>query len=295
MSVTSMTGFGSAIFSVEGQGYRVEMKSVNHKTMNVRFRAPSEFNAVEAAGIKLVRETLRRGAVDVSINREAGAKAPIQVVVDRHGLAQMMRTLQDLASELAAPSPSIESALRQGDFVEVQAKRSEPEVLLEGLSTGLKAAMAVLTTMREKEGERLAEDLQARIATLEGLLETIEGEAPKVYEAYEERLRKRLADAQERLGIPLDEGRVATELVMFADRSDVTEEIVRARTHLARFREILGSGAAETGKRLDFLAQELGREFNTIGSKCRDAGMADAVVSTKVELEKIREQVQNIA
>jgi len=137
--------------------------------------------------------------------------------------------------------------------------------------------------------------LEQRIVVLEGVLANLETRAPEVISGYEKRLRDRLEAARGKEGVQVDQGRVVTELTLFAEKCDVTEEIVRAATHLATLRDLLKPGAFIRGKRLDFLVQELGREFNTVGSKCRDVGMTSAVVDAKVELERIREQVQNIA
>jgi len=293
--VQSMTGFGSATFEVGGQGYRVDVKTVNHKGLNVRLRAPSEFAPVETAAQKIIGRAVGRGAVDVSIHRESDTPAPVEVVVDGDGIGRVMESLQSVARHVGAPAPTIEAALRLGDFVEVRRARVPDEELRAGLEAGLAAALEQLVAMRRREGEELVADLLARLDRLDGILDALAEVAPTVMTGYEERLRKRLAEAEERLGVELDAGRVGAELVVYADRSDVTEELVRARAHVTHFREILGRGEALSGKRLDFLAQELFREFNTVGSKCREAGMASSVVDGKVELEKIREQIQNLA
>jgi len=290
-----MTGFGSATFEVGGQGYRVDVKTVNHKGLNVRLRAPSEFAPVETAAQKIIGRAVGRGAVDVSIHRESDTPAPVEVVVDGDGIGRVMESLQSVARHVGAPAPTIEAALRLGDFVEVRRARVPDEELRAGLEAGLAAALEQLVAMRRREGEELVADLLARLDRLDGILDALAEVAPTVMTGYEERLRKRLAEAEERLGVELDAGRVGAELVVYADRSDVTEELVRARAHVTHFREILGRGEALSGKRLDFLAQELFREFNTVGSKCREAGMASSVVDGKVELEKIREQIQNLA
>lgn len=293
--IQSMTGFGSAVFQAGGQGYRVDIKTVNHKGLNVRLRAPGEFAPVETAAQKLIARVVGRGAVDVSVHRESATPAPLEVAVDADGIGRVMEALQSIARHVGAPAPTIEAALRLGDFVDVRRERVPDEALREGLEAGLTAALEQLVAMRRREGAELVKDLLARLDTLARVLDSLATVAPTVMTGYEERLRKRLSEAQERIGVELDAGRVGAELVLYADRSDVTEELVRARAHISHFREILGRGEALSGKRLDFLAQELFREFNTVGSKCREAGMASSVVDGKVELEKIREQIQNLA
>ncbi len=200
-----------------------------------------------------------------------------------------------MAEEVGAPAPTLDIALKYGDFLDVRRKRSTPQALGDGLLEALSEALTALRVMREREAQELVADIMGRLQRLDGYLDQVETMAPQVYEAYGARLQRRLAEAAGRNGLEIDAGRLAVELVIWSDKSDVTEELVRARAHLKHVRELLEAGQDESGKKLDFLAQELFREFNTVGSKCRDVGMAGQVVDSKVELEKIREQVQNIA
>ena len=173
------------------------------------------------------------------------------------------------------------------------------ELLVDALTEGVTRATANLDLSRATEGSALAEDIDARLSKLDELLGHIEAASPVIYQAYEARLRARLEEVVMAVGKTLDEGRVASELILFSDRCDVTEETVRARAHIRAFRTLLQGempeGETLMGKRCEFLTQELGREFNTIGSKCRDSAMSANVVTAKVELERIREQVHNIA
>ena len=293
--VRSMTGFGSGHFDAEGRRYRVDVKTVNHRHLNTRFHLPNELSGVEADAKRLLRERLERGAVDVVVHLESAGERSIQVEVDRAGFTTLGRTLQELAVELSAPPPTLELMVRLGDFVRVTGAKANTEALSDAFLDGLAAAADAVDTMRLREGQALASDLLARLDKMDELLLRIEHEAPQVQAAYEARLRARLDEAARKHGVEVEPGRLATELILFADKSDVTEETVRARTHIHNVRLMLASTDDEArGKRLDFMAQELNREFNTIGSKCRDAQMAGAVVDAKVELERIREQVQNI-
>ncbi len=296
-TVRSMTGFGSSTFEVDGRRYRIDIKTVNHRHLNMRFRVPGELASGEARAKKLAHDRLGRGAVEIGIALEGATEQPIEIEIDEAGARALGAKLNTLAVELNLAPPSIDLVVRLGDFVSIQRARSKPEALLEAMCAGLGEALDRVVEMREREGAALAADLLARLGRLDELLDRVEAEAPVVQKAFAARLRTRLDDAAKRHGVDIDPGRLATELVLFADRSDVTEETVRARTHIGAVRELLADGGRDDGrgKRLDFLAQELGREFNTIGSKCRDADMAGAVVDAKVELERIREQVQNIA
>ena len=294
MGARSMTGFGTATFTVGGQSYDLQLKAVNHKSLNLRLRLPPELGAVEISARKRVQAALGRGAVDLSVNRGDAMPTARKVVIDQDEAAQVMTALKALATHLGAPAPTLELAVRVGDFISMESPSVDEEERVAAFAGGLDAAIAALVRLREQEGAALQEDIEARLDVLSGVVEQVAAIVPEVQAKYEEKLRARLAELREKGGVDVDESRLATELVLFSDKCDVTEEVVRARAHLVRFREILSSDAAELGKRLDFLSQELNREFNTMGSKGRDVGVAEAVVNAKVELEKIREQVQNI-
>jgi len=298
-TVRSMTGFGSATFDVEGAHYRIELRSVNHRNLNIRFHLPSEFSPAESAIKRVLRDNVMRGSIDVSVILETRSTRPVEVVVDHPGARSMKAALDALAKDLECAPPSLELVLRQGDFVSLQSVKIETDALIDALTEGLARATSDLDTSRATEGAALAKDLDTRLAKLDGLLAEIETASPAIYKAFETRLRQRLEEAVLAVGKTLDEGRMASELVLFSDRCDVTEETVRARAHIEAFRKLLlgevPKGETLMGKRCEFLTQELGREFNTIGSKCRDSAMSANVVTAKVELERIREQVHNIA
>jgi uncharacterized protein (TIGR00255 family) len=295
--IRSMTGYGAAAFKVDGTSYRLEMKSVNHRHLNARFHLSSIFHGAESAANKRLRDALGRGAVDLRVAYESDQEASgeVSIAVDAPVARALHGALSELATDLGIAPPTLDTLLRAGELVRVEGRRMDRDVAEAAMLDALDQGLAALVGSQETEGEALAKDLAGRIAVLDQVLDALEARAPEVIAGYEERLRGRLEAARDKEGLQLDEGRVVTELTLFADKCDVTEEVVRARTHLAAIRKLLGPGEFVRGKRLDFLAQELGREFNTIGSKCRDVGMASAVVDAKVELERIREQVQNIA
>lgn len=298
-TVRSMTGYGSSAFEVAGARYRIEIRSVNHRHLNIRNHLPPGFSHTEPAMKRVLRDLVIRGSVDVSIALEDQLDRPVEVLVDEPGAQAVMQALGGLAASLGCEPPTLDLVLRQGDFVRMRDTVVDPEELSKATVVGLTEAVTRLNEARCAEGRELAADLTARLENLDTLLGRIEEAGPVVFAAFEARLRQRLEDAMETLGKTVDEGRLAAELVVFSDRCDVTEETVRARAHVMAFRALL-TGETESdeilrGKRCEFLTQELGREFNTIGSKCREAGMASDVVDAKVELERIREQVQNIA
>jgi uncharacterized protein (TIGR00255 family) len=296
MALMSMTGFGSAPMAIGEAAWRIEIRSVNHKSLTVRTSWPSEFSAAESAVVRLVRDRLGRGAVDVAVQAERAAEDTFDVRVDRAAVSALMQELRLVAAEVGAPPPALDAVLRLGPFVEVRRRPVDPTALLAPLEESVGLALDGLVAMRLAEGAALEADLLARLGTLDAFVEAVAEAAPEVLRGFEERLRARLDEASARLGADLDKDRALAEVVVFADKSDMTEELVRARTHLAAFREIIADPApAEKGRRLDFMTQEILREINTMGSKCRDAAIAQRVVEAKVELEKIREQVQNIA
>jgi uncharacterized protein (TIGR00255 family) len=294
MTVESMTGFGSTTFEVGGSSYRLELKSVNHKGVSLRMRTPNEFNFMEISIRKQISEAVLRGALDLSIQRESHAGSDLEVQIDEVAAEKTMTALKDLANRLDLPTPTLDLGLKIGHFIHTGTTEVPQEELSAALRAGIDETLNRLIVMRRQEGEQLRQDLDLRLSNLESLLQKLEAVAPAVMERFEARLRKRLDEIAQKHEIVTDPARLNTELVIFSDRSDVTEETVRADAHLKNARKLLSGDDRAKGKRLDFLAQELFREFNTVGSKCRDVGMATGVVDAKVELEKFREQVQNI-
>lgn len=296
MGILSMTGFGSGAARIGGRAYRVEIRSVNHKGLSLRMQLPPELSAADLAAQRLVRDRLGRGAVDVSVRPEGGGAGAREVRIDRDAADAVVTALQDLASHCGTGSPTLDTVLRYGNVIELVEPTVDAEDAEAGLLAGLAEALDGVDAMRAAEGAALGDDMRGRLDRLSALLDLVEEAAPAVLEAFEARLMQRFANASARLGLELDPARVAAELIVFSDRSDVTEEVVRARTHIERFRAAVDDGSdGERGKRLDFLSQELLREFNTMGSKCRDVDIAGQVIEAKIELEKIREQAQNVA
>lgn len=296
MSIASMTGYGAGTATHEGYVVRIEIRSVNHKGFSPRVTLPGELATVEPALKALLRDRLVRGAIEATARVELAAGTAPEVTADTAAAKAVMVSLQELAAACGAAPPGLDLVLRHANVLQVQVPKLPPEVADALVLGAADEALSGLSAMRAAEGEALARDLITRLGTLEALLAEIEAAAPAVLEGMETALRQRFARAEATLGLELDPARVIAELVVMADRADVTEEIVRTRTHLQRFHEALtGDDAEPCGRRLDFLAQELLRELNTIGSKCRDADIAGRVVDAKVELEKVREQAQNIA
>jgi uncharacterized protein (TIGR00255 family) len=288
----SMTGFGRGSAATDAWHATVETSAVNRKQAEVVVQAPRELMVLEARVRKTVLGIVSRGRIQVSINlaRAEGTAASIQVD------APLARAFHDAFIELGKTIghpllPAASDYLRQPGIVTLGTGEIDPEQAWQAIEPALNDSLASLSAMRETEGSHLKEDFLARLETLASFAGKIAADAPARPIRQRELLAKRLREA----GLDLDpaDERVVKELALFADRCDVSEELTRLDSHFAKFREYLDAAEAP-GRALDFLCQELFREFNTIGSKANDAGIAQTIVEAKTELEKIREQVQNV-
>jgi uncharacterized protein (TIGR00255 family) len=288
----SMTGFGRGDATGNAGRIVVEIKAVNHRFSEVVFRMPRQFGALEEQARKLILAAVSRGRVDVFVTWEAPARAR-GVQVDKELAMAYYSTLNELGKKIGSKSElTLDTLAKLPDVLKVAEGEITPEELWPAFETALVQAIASLVAMREREGLSLAADLTARLGRVEGLRAVVAKVAPQVAEEYRNRLTRRL-DELLPPGNAVDPQRLAQEVAIFADRSDISEELQRLGSHIAQFRETLDGGEA-VGRKLDFLVQELGREVNTIGSKANDAAITIQVVEAKSELEKIREQVQNL-
>jgi uncharacterized protein (TIGR00255 family) len=292
ISVLSMTGFGAAEGKLQEGPLRVELRAVNHRHLDVRVRMPAEL--ADHAGI--VEETVRghavRGRVEVLVRWETPATAPGNLDIKRAAL--VFAQLSTLRDELAPGEPlSITSILSVPGIFASRARHdlSEAEGVLRHVTA---RACAELHGMRGREGRALAADLRSRLSLLASMGAEIATQRAGMLDGARQRLLKRVEKLLEGTGIEPDPAKLTQEVAWFAERSDIAEELTRLHSHLDEFERSLGLGSESVGKKLDFLVQELGREVNTIGSKANDAGIAHRVVEMKAELERIREQVQNL-
>ena len=291
--IKSMTGFGRGEASEIAVRYEVDLKGVNSRFLELRFRLPQEVSHLEADLRGQVSKIVRRGRIDITVNRSQSRDPETIVTVNRDVVARYLDAASLLVREFQLPGVlSLESALALPGAVRIEVRRDgvegEPEVLV----SALREALTAFEEFRTAEGGRLREDLTERVRAMELELAGIEEAARGMPSEYSSKLRKRMADLLE--GVPLDETRLAQEAAYLAGRSDVTEEIVRLRAHLRQAMEHLETGDQPAGKPLDFLVQEMHREVNTIGSKSEDLRISQAVLRMKAEVEKVREQVQNI-
>ena len=290
--IASMTGFGRGTASAHGLAVTVELRSVNNRFLDVALRLPRSLAAHEADVQARLKQRFERGRINVSvqIEREAGAALPVAVNVPvARAYARLLEELREAAG-LDAPV-TLDQLLRYNDVLTTAEEADDDETAWAVVAEALDAAAEALAVMRRQEGAALRADLEGRLDALEAALADVETRAPVRVEEARQRLHERLGEI---LGDDrLDPDRLELELVLAADRLDVTEECVRLRAHLAAFREALGSDEA-VGRRLNFLTQEIHREVNTITSKANDPEIAHRAVGMKEEVEKIREQVQNV-
>ena len=288
----SMTGYGSAKGSVEGQEITVELKSVNNRYLDCSVRLPRNFLFAEDTVKQAVSAGVSRGKVDVFVSAQASQDSGTVVSVNE----ELARGYRDAVARIAE-TLGLESGLnafslaRFPDVLTVERRELDKDNAAAALSEITAKAVEEFNAMREREGERLRRDMLGKLETIEELVSVVEERSPQTVKEYRERLEARLRDIL--ADRSLDEQRVITEAAIFADRTAVDEETVRLRSHIAQFRTMLEEGSP-IGRKMDFLVQEFNRESNTIGSKCSDASLAKVVVDLKSEIEKIREQLQNV-
>lgn len=291
-SMHSMTGFGRGAATREIWQATVELSAVNRKQAEVVVQAPRELNELDARIRKAVLAVVSRGRVQVSIHLERSHGVAASFQVDHslaQGFAAAFTTLSEALGHAIAPVAA--DFLRQPGIITAGSGEMDAETAWLAVEPALTDALSQLAAMRASEGAHLKTDFLNRLQTLDSFVKKIATEAPGRMTRQRDLLHKRLKDAGLELD-PADE-RVVKEIALFADRCDVSEETTRLDSHFAKFREYL-EAAEPPGRALDFLCQELFREFNTIGSKANDASIAQTIVEAKTELEKIREQVQNI-
>lgn len=289
-----MTGYGRGAAETVGRRVVVEIRAVNHRFIDIKLRGSPLEPSVEDRVTSRLRRVCSRGMLTVNVRlAERGAVAGAKVDVD--AARRVHAELSELANALGIDEP-VGLALicaQPGVLVPVQ---DEPDVaaIWQSVEAALEPAVAQLVAMREAEGATLARDLDRRATRLDGLIQRIASEAEAAPEQAMKRLDERLARLLENSSVDLDDSRRVQEIALLADRVDVTEEIVRLRSHLEQLGRIMADATAPIGRQLEFLVQEIGREFNTVAAKSQSGDIARAVVEAKAELEKIREQVQNI-
>lgn len=287
----SMTGYGRCQIESEGRLMTVEVKSVNHRFLDVSYRLARHLMFLDDAVRKGVAARLARGHVDVFVNYENHREDAREVRVDTALAAAYQRAMNELSKTLGIESGvSLNDYARMPDVLTVQESAEDQDAVRELFQQTLSGALDALITMRAQEGESMKRDILDKISKIEGIRDAIAVRAPLVVEEYRIKLKERIAALTEG---EVDEARLLTEIAIFADRAAIDEELVRLLSHTAQIRKTVEL-SEPVGRKLDFLVQELNREVNTIGSKAMDAEIAQYVVQAKGEIEKLREQVQNI-
>lgn len=288
----SMTGYGRGEYKENGVEITVELKTVNNRYLDVSIKSPRVFVSSEEAVRSVIREKMTRGHIDVYINLSDKREQKRSLYLDE-GIAKAYvaaaKKLKELFPE-AVDDITLTSIMRYPDAVRSEDISSDDGELLTGMNKALLAALDNLNVMRAKEGEKLKADMLKRVDYIEKLVKSIQAKAPEVAENYKRKLQAKIEKALD--GAAVDEQRLLTEVTIFADKSNIDEELTRLFSHVAQFREI--SETSLVGRKLDFLIQEFNRETNTICSKSNDLEITRLGLEIKNEIEKIREQVQNV-
>lgn len=291
--VRSMTGFGRSQFSANQRDITIEMKSVNHRYFDCSVRLPRIYSFLEESVKARVQERVARGKIEVYISVDtAKEKTPVSVTVNEAVLASYLDAAKQISDKFGLQNDILVSrAMSFSDVLEVKKAEEDEEEIKQDILTALDLALDEYMSMCQREGKRLVDDITYRIGLIRELVDKIEERSPKCVEEYRAKLEMRMQEVL--ANTMIDQQRILTEAAIFADKTAVTEEIVRLRSHLTQLSTMLATGGA-VGRKIDFLVQEFNREANTIGSKGNDLEIAQMVVDLKAEIEKIREQIQNI-
>ncbi len=289
----SMTGYGRGECVKEGFKFTVELNSVNRKQSDVTINLPKEMVELEPRIRDVINSQLSRGRINVVVAYHRGnAKAEDQIELDMALAKAYHRAIQKLQKQIKVNGTlTLDAILRAPGVLKLAESSVDVEAIWPNVETALRKALVQMVKMREKEGKFLSNDLTQRLDGISAGIDQVRNAAPATVTRYREQLHARVKEAG--LTVPLDDERLLKEVVIFADRCDITEELTRMASHLKQFREHLNSNEP-VGRTLDFLTQEMNREINTIGSKANAAEISQQVVKMKAELEKIREQIQNI-
>ena len=289
--IKSMTGYGQGSADGEDFKVRVDVRTVNNRFLDVHLRLPQELASLEVTLKKQVQGGVRRGRVDLTISVDQMKQAKFEI--NRPLVSGYLSALSELKSEFGlGGEPSLELLAKLPGALQVsQDSRELDDRFVASVVAAVSQALVSLAEMRVVEGQELAMELGNRLDVIEGKLPSIESEAGQLPSIYREKLARRIQEIL--AGGAVDEARLAQEAVLLADRSDISEEITRLKSHIIQMRDVLKSDE-EVGKRLDFILQEMNREANTILSKSGDLAISDAAIIIKTEVEKLREQVQNV-
>ena len=288
----SMTGYGRGEYKEGGIEITVEIKTVNNRYLDVSVKSPKIFLSYEEVLRKTVREKLTRGHADVFVSLTDKREREKTLTLDSQAAASYVNAAEKIKSLFPQLENdfTVTALMRQSDVLKQEESAGADEALLTALNSALNSALDNLNAMRETEGKKLAEDMLSRVDTIEKIVLRVKERAPLVADNYRQKLEEKIKNALG--GVNYDEGRLLTEVAVFADKSNIDEELTRLFSHISQFREICKEELV--GRKLDFLVQEFNRESNTICSKSNDLAITKCGLELKNEIEKVREQVQNV-
>lgn len=291
--IKSMTAYARAENQDGPTGVRIEARSFNNRHLDVALKLTHGFESLEERIRSLIAETVARGRVDIRVQIHEESEAGIDFTVNLPRAQTYHRALSQLKDELGIEGAiGLETVLAGGGMVEALEMEKDSEAVWPQVQDCLKSAMDQLDAMRRVEGENMAVDFKQRLDAIERMLHEVESQAAGLPDIYRQRLKERIDVLTHGL-VEIDEARIAQETALLADRSDIAEEVVRAKSHIQQFRARMADDTP-AGRPLNFLLQEFNREFNTMGAKSGKAGMSHVIVAVKSELEKLREQIQNV-
>ncbi len=291
--IKSMTGFGKGEYADDKRSVTTEIRAVNHRYCDVNVRLPKRYAFAEEKIKSIVRQTAKRGKIEVSIMIETMGDADVAVNLNKQLSRQYYESLQELRKEFGIKENiSLRDISSMPDVLKTKSCVEDEQEIIEAIQKAITVALQNFDEMRKQEGAKLKEDLEKRGEKIRNYVEQIAKRAPKLQAIYADKLKNRISEL---LGkdVQLSDERIATEAAIFADKANITEELVRLDSHMIQLKTIL-NGEKSEGKKLDFLVQEMNRETNTIGSKANDLDITRTMLEIKSEIEKIREQVQNI-
>lgn len=289
--IKSMTGFGRGEFSQGTNTFSVEIRSVNHRYSDISVRMPRSLSSLEEKVRELINEEIYRGKIDVYINYSSFGQNS-KIMLDTNLAENYVNSLNILKEQFGIKDEiSLSLLTRFPDILVMETEEQDFDELWLVLKEALESALKALVEMRQREGERLKADLLLKLDGIKDIIMDVKEKSYSIVDEYKNKLYDRIKELTKE--IPIDENRLLTEVAIFADKSSIDEEIVRFESHIEEFKKTINQGGS-VGKRLDFIIQEMNREVNTIGSKVTDLSILNNVINMKTEIEKIREQVQNI-
>jgi uncharacterized protein (TIGR00255 family) len=287
-----MTGYGRGTSEKDGRSFNVEMKSVNNRYLDITIKLPRHINVLEDTVRKYISQKISRGKVDIYINQECYSKDDISIRLDEQMAQAYYDAFQKIKDRFGViDDVSVALIAKSPDVITVEKNEEDYNIIWQVLKPAVDQALDMLIDMRSKEGVKLTKDIDERCALILGMVEDVESRSPQLVEEYREKISDRIKEYLK--DVELDETRLLNEVAFFADKASITEEIVRMKSHVVQLKSTL-SGNEPVGRKLDFIVQEMNRETNTIGSKANDLYITNVVVNMKSELEKIREQIQNL-